>query len=408
MIKSISITGYRRPKYFRQLLECLVENDLHGWKVEIQLEPSPYVGDYIGIAKELLSGYQCAISVNPYLLGVRLNPFALLSRLFEGGSDIVLYLEEDMVISRDAVELANWYSQNAQDDIMCLSLLAGASPGLISCPGHEDILFKSKMFNSWGFALTRQNWSRHFQPRWMIDYPSSLDFDGKKTIGWDWSMFHYLARSGGLYALSPVTARATHSGRDGGTHQAPAWHDLVFDLPLAGGTPHSYRVSPIEDLPRAVYRSVLSGGQTIDLLLKLSGPEIPMDRSTALDRAFAKATAFHKNERFSLAEIFYRELLALDPEHGDAWSLLGMLYLQMHRYSEANTALMHAVKFRPDDPDIYNNLGNSYAKCGDVKSAMYYFDRALELCPGHPDALMSIRSLSANSERAESPRGLMG
>ena len=40
-MRSITITGFRRPFLFRAMLGTLLANDLAGWRILIQVEPSP-------------------------------------------------------------------------------------------------------------------------------------------------------------------------------------------------------------------------------------------------------------------------------------------------------------------------------------------------------------------------------
>ena len=67
------------------------------------------------------------------------------------------------------------------------------------------------------------------------------------------------ARRNGLTCLSPATARATHTGREGGTYCTPDWHDLAFEgLPLAAkGRTADYTITPLEKLPPPVRRHAL-------------------------------------------------------------------------------------------------------------------------------------------------------
>ena len=105
-MKSICITGYQRPQLFQQLLESLAANDLKGWQIEIQLAPSEHIAAFQELAQKYLPPAAYHIQVNETRLGVRLNPFTLLNRVFSVGATTIIYLEEDLAVADDITRLA--------------------------------------------------------------------------------------------------------------------------------------------------------------------------------------------------------------------------------------------------------------------------------------------------------------
>ena len=259
-MRSITITGYRRPRLFRDLLASLRANDLSGWRVFVQLEPSPEATELAAAATAMLGGVDHAVTVNAHRLGVRENPFRLLDRVFAGGSALNLYLEEDMLVAPDATRLALWYERHHQPGFLCLSLLAGGcgSAGMMSLPGHPALLYASRCFNSLGFVARRDEWLGHLRDHWMADAPHNCGPDGAGRKGWDWAIYHHLLRTPALRVVQPVSARATHTGREGGEHCTPEFHDLAFDdLPIAGDAASAYALTPVAELPPAARRHAL-------------------------------------------------------------------------------------------------------------------------------------------------------
>lgn len=258
----ITITGYRRPELFKALLETVLTNDLAGWSINIQLEPSDREAAFHAIADELLQGIPHSIVTNDRVLGIRENPYHLLERTFAAGAKLVLYLEEDLLIGQDATRLACWYARNHRPEWMMLSLLSGGcgSAGFISDPRHSNLLFPGKCFNSLGFACRAEEWAAHLRDAWMTDLPVNRDFNGEPAPGWDWAIYHHLIRSPDLYSLQPAAARANHNGRYGGVHCDAAWHDLAFEglelaMPVASTT--DYVVRDPAALPASVRRQAL-------------------------------------------------------------------------------------------------------------------------------------------------------
>ncbi len=252
----ITVTGWQRPQLFRTLLESLAMNDLQGWVMQVQLEPSGLVDQYRAAASELLGATPVHIAVNPKQLGIRLNPYDLLNRVFQAGADLVLYLEEDLQLAPDATALAQWYAENHRREWMCLSLLSGGcgSEGFISDRRYPDILFAGRTFNSLGFAVNRNEWDCYLRPAWLADGPI-YDCRVQRVDGWDWSVYLQLIRTRGLYTVQPVTARATHTGRHGGVYCTPEFHDAAFaGLELAEGRSHPYRLVARQSLPPSLRR----------------------------------------------------------------------------------------------------------------------------------------------------------
>ena len=47
----------------------------------------------------------------------------------------------------------------------------------------------------------------------------------------------------------------------------------------------------------------------------------------------------------------------IDPQYAPAYSMLGLVYMQLGEQSSANTNFQKAVSLAPNDPDIRNNYG---------------------------------------------------
>lgn len=302
----ITITGYRRPQQFAALLDSLLANALEGWRINIQVEPSDTAACFEQIAADKLDGVQWSVRVNPQRIGVRGNPFCLLNRSFGEGAELVLYLEEDLLIARDTTQLARWYQVNHRPEWMMLSLLSGicGSAGFISDPGYPALLFEGKSFNSLGFACRREEWYGHLRDAWHLDLTANTNSVGRPVLGWDWAVYHHLIRTRGMFSLQPTAARAVHSGREGGEHCQPEWHDIAFvGLELVAGDRGSapFTVVPRDELPPQVRRQALLLEQMNEAL------EVLGSRSSELAMLRAEL------ERWQSRNLWRRLLLALNP-----------------------------------------------------------------------------------------------
>ena len=258
-LRTITVTAYRRPFLFKSMLETLLANDLAGWRIVIHIDPSAVADDIAQIANSLLAGHDRDVVVNPARLGVRENPYRLLERVFRDGSTLNLYLEEDLLLAPDATRLALWYEAHHRPEWLCLNLIAGgcASGGLLSNADHPSLLFKGATFNSLGFAVRREEWTRLMAPVWMTERPDIVKYDGIPTGGWDWQIFGLLLDDARLRTVQPALARATHNGRLAGEFCKPWFHDRAFEgLPVFdGAVPVSeFRLLRSAELPSGLRR----------------------------------------------------------------------------------------------------------------------------------------------------------
>ncbi len=250
-MKVITITESGRWQYLERLLDDLALNDLREWHLRIQCEPIATQSHSYATGKirngplgKMLASY--SVQINDQTLGVKDNPFDLLSSVFGPSyiADYVLYLESDLTISADTTKLADWYIENRNGGEW--GWMDGVHPALR--PGCEDIglrlfhpiggadmnpelLIPVERFSSLGLVFDRSQWQRHFKPNW-----------NNGTRGWDWAMQDYLdAADGERVLICPVASRSNHTGREGGVHCPAELHDNRY------GHIDAYRGPPIDD-----------------------------------------------------------------------------------------------------------------------------------------------------------------
>jgi hypothetical protein len=271
MARTITITAMERPHLLRKMLATLLSNDLDGWKIHVAVEPNPRAGEVVALCRDLL-GETADVRVNERVLGIRANPYQVQSRAFAAGSDLNLYLEEDLLLAPDATRMARWFEENHRLNWMCLNLLAATcgSAGPLSDPSCPGVLFEAGTFNSLGFAVRRQEWQRHIAPVWARQRSRPWLKKGpahwRTHWGWDWDVLAYMVRGSGMVSVQPVLARATHNG-PAGTFCTADFHDLAFDgVQLADGE-HTFSIAAGEELPRNA-RSIINLQQE-QLLLRM-------------------------------------------------------------------------------------------------------------------------------------------
>ena len=236
-MKTITVTACSRPVYLRQALESLRKNDVGQYKLFFGIEPGS--GEVLEVCKSV-DWMEKDITVNPRKLGVRVNPFTLLTKVFKEGSELNIYLEEDVVVSPDVTKLADWFLEAQREESwLSLNLLNYKSTNT------DPIgLLPSKHFNSLGLCIKPHAWKTWFEPNWLSDTAAQKVYQGR-SVGWDWSMTAVLALEKDLQTLTPVLSRSNHIGREGGVHASPDFHDRTFPhLPInQDPSPGAYRIN---------------------------------------------------------------------------------------------------------------------------------------------------------------------
>lgn len=104
---------------------------------------------------------------------------------------------------------------------------------------------------------------------------------------------------------------------------------------------------------------------------------------------------------FPAAISLLEEVAAEDSDNADAWSQLGVCYLETQRPADAVEALSRAVQAAPADANKHYLLGNACGPVGQLDRAAACYRRALEIEPRHAKAeefLMRAESLLESRE----------
>lgn len=84
-----------------------------------------------------------------------------------------------------------------------------------------------------------------------------------------------------------------------------------------------------------------------------------------------------------------REAIAMNPDHGTAWTLLGIIQRKGDPH-EAESALRRAADLDPRNPEVPFHLGNLYREQGRFAAAVEAYERALVLAPGQASVLNNL------------------
>jgi SAM-dependent methyltransferase/tetratricopeptide (TPR) repeat protein len=102
-------------------------------------------------------------------------------------------------------------------------------------------------------------------------------------------------------------------------------------------------------------------------------------RGTGVADIFAAAIADHRAGAFAEAELRYRHVLAVDPNHAEAHSRIGAVLMAQGKIRQAISHLERAVALKPDLFEALGNLAQAYLASGQRAEAMFAALAALEL-----------------------------
>lgn len=261
----IAVTAYNRPELLDALLKCLTGvRGIGHWSVRIAVDPS----DKLEANLAVLGGYRNRLAldhaVNEQNKGIRKNPYDNIQAAFDAGAEVVLLLEDDLTIGKDALELCRLLADGPlyEDWVMCANLLLTTcmSESIYDPITEQDCLalaalvVSTRFFSSYGLLVSRRQWQDYFVPNWFVDEPRMDDWLGNAAVGWDVAMNRLLLLNPELRVLQSLVPRVNHHGKLG-THVGPEFQSRSFDniklerylLPVIAGIEV---VDPLRDLQR--------------------------------------------------------------------------------------------------------------------------------------------------------------
>lgn len=91
----------------------------------------------------------------------------------------------------------------------------------------------------------------------------------------------------------------------------------------------------------------------------------------------------------------YHKLLALQPDHPEAWYGVGLVFRTQGKLEEAIAAFRKQAELHPTDPEIWYQLGLTLQQNDNDADALTAFQHQLTLTPDHPQAVQAQKTLQA-------------
>jgi predicted O-linked N-acetylglucosamine transferase (SPINDLY family) len=115
--------------------------------------------------------------------------------------------------------------------------------------------------------------------------------------------------------------------------------------------------------------------------------EVPMTNAA---ESLARGWSYHQAGDLHGAEQIYREVLAADPHHVDAWYLCGVACQMRGDLAEAIACYEQALRVRPDHAESHNNLGVALAVQKRYAEAVPHYQQALSRKPEYADSYSNL------------------
>lgn len=107
---------------------------------------------------------------------------------------------------------------------------------------------------------------------------------------------------------------------------------------------------------------------------------------TAIPDALVLALQHHQAGRLQEAEVLYRQILQVEPDHPDALHLLGLIARQVGQHETAVELIARAIARKPAFAEAYYNLANVLNEQGKWEQAAAHYRHALAIKPSYAEA----------------------
>jgi Flp pilus assembly protein TadD len=103
--------------------------------------------------------------------------------------------------------------------------------------------------------------------------------------------------------------------------------------------------------------------------------------------------------QYEKAEACFGKVVDLLPENDNVRYNRGIVRIRLQRWQAAIEDFNTVLASQPDDADCWNNLGVATFLAGDHETSRAHFERALELMPDFPNALLNLCDAETASGR---------
>lgn len=209
---AICLITNNRPEYFSQCIDYLIKsNNIEKYNIVTgENPPSTNLDECFN----KLSQY-CNVNrnINRELRGIVRNVKGVLDVAFLTYNNIIL-IEEDVIVSRDALEFCDNMLYKFRNDKNCLSISLFENNIVKQKLSNYNKYKKKNRFHSLGIAMWKDRWDKISDIYYDIE---TQDGSGDVNINphnWDTRLEQY-RQDNNMYIINPIVSRCSHIAYDG-------------------------------------------------------------------------------------------------------------------------------------------------------------------------------------------------
>ena len=220
---NIAISAYNRPEYSRRSLAAIFgakgfSKDKYNIHCALDCHQD-------GLFNQEVYNVYASFGISPLVAlkkqGCNYTVKEALRLAWEDNPDFVLMIEDDIIISDDALMYIEWAAEKYKDDpsVRTIGLWGhenGYALGSTLPEKEHGKVMRQNYFSCWGWGTWRDRWEE------MLDkWTTGSDFH---DTSWDVILSSHL---GERVEILPSISRAYNCGEHGGTHRGRAWPGVV-------------------------------------------------------------------------------------------------------------------------------------------------------------------------------------
>ncbi len=237
---AVMCTAWRRPYYFRRVLESWAAADGIDQirRFVITLGPTDRYAEQMDLIAEMSPRFPCGLEILPQSEhairgdGIR-KPFGPHRAIAEAitycftypGVGFVVAGEEDVAVSSDVLSYMRWAATEFQHDPRVLIACAHSKGGQgwdLQTPARDGAADQEavrliRYFNAWGWGTWRDRWETVLEPEWDWD----CNLGGPVRSGYDWTIQTRILPKHKMRCVVPDASRSQNIGEREGWSSSP-------------------------------------------------------------------------------------------------------------------------------------------------------------------------------------------
>ena len=121
-----------------------------------------------------------------------------------------------------------------------------------------------------------------------------------------------------------------------------------------------------------------------------------------IEETFTLAFQNHQKNNIKEAEVLYKKILEVDPNHLKSIFYLGSVLAQTKNFDKARKLFKKAIQIQPNYAEAHNNLGYALKELGKLSEAVASFQKALTIKPDYITAYLN-HGLAKELQKGKKP-----